>query len=170
MLRPLEAEEEQRSDQTAAQAEADEGRQAEFRDAEDVAAVGESAGRLSWEERDRAGRVGGHGGNSGEDQCREGDEGATRFLTEPTELDAVTQRHLELVETERTRERAGSLLGTVDRTVTAMGRRMLRGWLLRPLSIWWTGRAALVEPYWPAIAARWADEYNTVYATLDECK
>jgi DNA mismatch repair protein MutS len=48
-------------------------------------------------------------------------------------LDAVTQRHLELVETERTRERAGSLLGTLDRTVTLMGRRMLRSWLLRPL-------------------------------------
>ncbi|MGE3270187.1 MAG: DNA mismatch repair protein MutS, partial [Chloroflexota bacterium] len=48
-------------------------------------------------------------------------------------LDAVTQRHLELVETERTRDRAGSLLGTLDRTVTPMGRRMLRGWLLRPL-------------------------------------
>src|SRR3954467_10606020 len=48
-------------------------------------------------------------------------------------LDAVTQRHLELVETERSRERAGSLLGTLDRTVTPMGRRMLRSWLLRPL-------------------------------------
>ena len=49
-------------------------------------------------------------------------------------LDAVTQRHLELVETERSRERAGSLLGTLDRTVTPMGRRMLRSWLLRPLT------------------------------------
>jgi DNA mismatch repair protein MutS len=48
-------------------------------------------------------------------------------------LDAVTQRHLELVETERSRERAGSLLGTLDRTVTPMGRRMLRDWLQRPL-------------------------------------
>jgi DNA mismatch repair protein MutS len=48
-------------------------------------------------------------------------------------LDAVTQRHLELVETERARERSGSLLGTLDRTVTPMGRRMLRDWLLRPL-------------------------------------
>ncbi|MCC6177621.1 MAG: DNA mismatch repair protein MutS [Chloroflexi bacterium] len=48
-------------------------------------------------------------------------------------LDAVTQRHLELVETERTRERVGSLLGTLDRTVSPMGRRMLRSWLLRPL-------------------------------------
>jgi len=49
-------------------------------------------------------------------------------------LDASTQRHLELVETERARERRGSLLGAIDRTVTPMGRRMLRGWLLRPLT------------------------------------
>jgi DNA mismatch repair protein MutS len=49
-------------------------------------------------------------------------------------LDAATQRHLELVETERGRERAGSLLAVVDRAVTPMGRRMLRGWLLRPLT------------------------------------
>jgi len=49
-------------------------------------------------------------------------------------LDATTQRHLELVETERNREVAGSLLGALDRAVTPMGRRMLRGWLLRPLT------------------------------------
>jgi len=49
------------------------------------------------------------------------------------QLDSATQRHLEIVETERARERAGSLLDTVDRAVTPMGRRMLRGWLLRPL-------------------------------------
>ena len=49
-------------------------------------------------------------------------------------LDAATQRHLELVETERGRERAGSLLGALDRTVTPMGRRMLRVWLQRPLT------------------------------------
>jgi DNA mismatch repair protein MutS len=49
-------------------------------------------------------------------------------------LDAATQRHLELVETERGRERAGSLLGALDRTTTPMGRRMLRAWLLRPLT------------------------------------
>src|SRR5207248_3600318 len=30
--------------------------------------------------------------------------------------------------------RAGSLLATLDRTATAMGRRMLRAWLLRPLT------------------------------------
>src|SRR4051794_3513650 len=49
-------------------------------------------------------------------------------------LDASTQRHLELVETERGRERAGSLLATLARAVTPMGRRMLRAWLLRPLT------------------------------------
>jgi DNA mismatch repair protein MutS len=49
------------------------------------------------------------------------------------QLDAATQRHLELVETERSRERVGSLLGTLDQAHTPMGRRMLRDWLLRPL-------------------------------------
>jgi DNA mismatch repair protein MutS len=49
-------------------------------------------------------------------------------------LDAATQRHLELVETERAPGRDGSLLETVDRTATSMGRRMLREWLLRPLT------------------------------------
>ena len=49
------------------------------------------------------------------------------------QLDAATQRHLELVETERTRERVGSLLNVLDGAHTPMGRRMLREWLLRPL-------------------------------------
>jgi len=49
-------------------------------------------------------------------------------------LDAGTQRHLELVETEHGRTHAGSLLATLDRTITPMGRRMLRAWLLRPLT------------------------------------
>jgi DNA mismatch repair protein MutS len=53
---------------------------------------------------------------------------------EALRLDAATQRHLEVVETERSRERAGSLLDAVDRCVTPMGRRMLRDWLLRPLN------------------------------------
>jgi DNA mismatch repair protein MutS len=49
------------------------------------------------------------------------------------QLDAAAQRHLELVETERSRERVGSLLSTLDQAHTPMGRRMLRDWLLRPL-------------------------------------
>ena len=53
--------------------------------------------------------------------------------TDALQMDAVTQRHLEIVETERSRDRVGSLLDSVDRCATPMGRRMLRSWLLRPL-------------------------------------
>lgn len=53
-------------------------------------------------------------------------------------LDAVTIRNLELVKTagrtdESTGTSAHTLLGVLDRTVTAMGSRLLREWLLRPL-------------------------------------
>jgi DNA mismatch repair protein MutS len=47
------------------------------------------------------------------------------------DLDATTQRTLELVET-MAGDREGSLLATVDHTVTSPGRRRLREWLLRP--------------------------------------
>jgi DNA mismatch repair protein MutS len=47
-------------------------------------------------------------------------------------IDPLTVKHLEVVEaTDGGRE--GSLLGEIDHTVTPMGARMLRGWLLRPL-------------------------------------
>jgi DNA mismatch repair protein MutS len=47
-------------------------------------------------------------------------------------IDPVTIRHLNVIEgTEG--GRAGSLLDTIDRTMTPMGGRMLRGWVLRPL-------------------------------------
>lgn len=46
-------------------------------------------------------------------------------------MDASTQAHLELVNSRGGREM--SLLGTVDRTVTPMGARTLRDWILRPL-------------------------------------
>jgi DNA mismatch repair protein MutS len=47
-------------------------------------------------------------------------------------LDPITLRHLEVVAgTDGGRQ--GSLLHAIDRTVTAMGGRMLRSWLLRPL-------------------------------------
>ncbi|MFZ5917515.1 MAG: DNA mismatch repair protein MutS [Chloroflexota bacterium] len=48
-------------------------------------------------------------------------------------LDAATRRNLELVETIRGGERAGSLLGVLDATVTAMGGRLLRQWINQPL-------------------------------------
>jgi len=49
-------------------------------------------------------------------------------------LDRVTQRSLELVETARERTSEGSLLWVLDETVTAMGARLLRSWLLSPLT------------------------------------
>ncbi|MFH1067693.1 MAG: DNA mismatch repair protein MutS [bacterium] len=48
-------------------------------------------------------------------------------------LDATTQRNLELVESHSASGADTSLLKTMDHTVTAMGGRELRGWLLRPL-------------------------------------
>ncbi|MEW6321783.1 MAG: DNA mismatch repair protein MutS [Acidobacteriota bacterium] len=47
-------------------------------------------------------------------------------------VDPTTLRHLEVVEAVDG-GRAGSLLHEIDRTVTAMGGRLLRSWLLRPL-------------------------------------
>lgn len=49
-------------------------------------------------------------------------------------LDRATRRSLELVETARERTREGSLLWVLDETVTPMGARMLRSWLLSPLT------------------------------------
>ena len=48
-------------------------------------------------------------------------------------LDEMTRRNLELVEPLRTGEEGGTLISVVDRTVTAMGARLLRQWILRPL-------------------------------------
>ena len=48
-------------------------------------------------------------------------------------LDYSTRRNLELCETMRTRERKGSLLGVLDKTRTAMGKRLLRSFLEQPL-------------------------------------
>lgn len=49
-------------------------------------------------------------------------------------LDETTRRNLELVRTLRAGDRKGSLLWAVDATLTAMGGRLLRGWLLEPLA------------------------------------
>jgi DNA mismatch repair protein MutS len=48
-------------------------------------------------------------------------------------LDANTRKNLELTETSRDRSFNGSLLWAIDQTQTAMGSRMLRKWLLKPL-------------------------------------
>lgn len=44
-----------------------------------------------------------------------------------------TRRNLEITETMRDREKKGSLLWVLDRTKTAMGKRMIRNWLECPL-------------------------------------
>src|SRR5207245_10653821 len=46
-------------------------------------------------------------------------------------LDAATQKNLELVESRNARDT--SLLAALDRTVTPMGARKLRAWILQPL-------------------------------------
>ena len=48
-------------------------------------------------------------------------------------LDLTARRNLELTETMRTKEKKGSLLGVLDQTKTAMGGRLLRSWMERPL-------------------------------------
>lgn len=50
------------------------------------------------------------------------------------ELDLFTRRNLELSETMRTKEKRGTLLWVLDKTKTAMGGRLLRGWIERPLN------------------------------------
>ena len=56
-------------------------------------------------------------------------------------LDEMTRRNLELVESLRGGEAGGTLLDVLDRTVTPMGARLLRQWILAPL----VQRAAIEE-------------------------
>jgi DNA mismatch repair protein MutS len=49
-------------------------------------------------------------------------------------LDEMTRRNLELVESLRGGGNEGTLLGVLDRTLTPMGSRLLRQWLLAPLT------------------------------------
>ncbi|HOO55425.1 MAG TPA: DNA mismatch repair protein MutS [bacterium] len=49
-------------------------------------------------------------------------------------LDPTTKRNLELTETIREKDKKGSLLWVIDRTVTPMGKRLIRKWLEQPLT------------------------------------
>ena len=49
------------------------------------------------------------------------------------ELDMDARRNLELTETMRSKEKKGTLLWVLDKTRTAMGGRLLRSWLEKPL-------------------------------------
>jgi len=57
----------------------------------------------------------------------------TYTLTEFLTIDYQTRRNLEITQTARDGTFHGSLLWALDRTVTAMGSRSLRRWLLQPL-------------------------------------
>lgn len=48
-------------------------------------------------------------------------------------IDFNTRRNLELIETMRSKSKKGSLLWVLDRTKTAMGKRLIRSWLEKPL-------------------------------------
>jgi DNA mismatch repair protein MutS len=49
------------------------------------------------------------------------------------ELDSISQRNLELVDSMFGGGKANTLLGVLDKTSTSMGGRLLRDWILRPL-------------------------------------
>jgi DNA mismatch repair protein MutS len=49
-------------------------------------------------------------------------------------LDAATQRNLEVLKSMRDESKEGTLLSAMDETVTAMGGRLLRQWLVAPLT------------------------------------
>ncbi len=48
-------------------------------------------------------------------------------------LDITARRNLEITETMRSREKRGSLLWVLDKTKTAMGKRLLKSWVEQPL-------------------------------------
>ena len=58
---------------------------------------------------------------------------STYSLSEFMTLDASTRRNLELTETIRQGDAQGSLLSVLDHTVTAMGKRLMRQWVSKPL-------------------------------------
>jgi DNA mismatch repair protein MutS len=58
---------------------------------------------------------------------------STYSLSDFMTLDAATRRNLELTETLRDGQERGSLLGVLDRTITPMGKRLMRQWVSKPL-------------------------------------
>ena len=63
-------------------------------------------------------------------------------------LDEMTRRNLELIEPMRAGEEGGTLLDVLDDTVTAMGGRQLRRWVLEPLVVpeeIWTRQDVVTE-------------------------
>ncbi|MFP4579922.1 MAG: DNA mismatch repair protein MutS [Candidatus Sumerlaeia bacterium] len=77
-------------------------------------------------------------------------------------LDFTTQRSLELVQSIQGADRRATLLGVLDHTVTAMGGRMLRGWMLQPLK-----KAEAIHERLNAVEAIYED--TTLRTSMDEC-
>jgi DNA mismatch repair protein MutS len=79
-------------------------------------------------------------------------------------LDAMTRRNLEIADALRAGGESATLLAVLDRTVTAMGARLLRQWLLSPL----TDRGA-IDRRLDAVALLAANEArrNTLVTALD---
>ncbi len=82
------------------------------------------------------------------------------------ELDYNTRRNLELCEAMRTKEKKGSLLWVLDKTKTAMGARLLRSFVLKPLldPVVISHRQALVSAFVknPELRADMAEALSTV--------
>ncbi|MBQ3110509.1 MAG: DNA mismatch repair protein MutS [Clostridia bacterium] len=72
------------------------------------------------------------------------------------EIDAATRRNLELTETMREKQKRGSLYGVLDKTNTAMGSRVMKSWIVRPLvnAVHITNRLDAVEEMVKNLALR----------------
>src|SRR5690606_22958293 len=77
-------------------------------------------------------------------------------LTNYLSLDMYSKRNLELTETILRKGKHGSLLWVLDKTVTAMGSRMLKKWLERPLlnQVQIENRLEAVEGFYKAFMER----------------
>lgn len=86
-------------------------------------------------------------------------------------LDYNTQRNLELTQTMLTKDKKGSLLWVLDKTKTAMGKRLMRSWLEHPLlnitSI--NNRQSAIEELVMIICSVWMlQTHSRVYLTLKD--
>ncbi len=75
-------------------------------------------------------------------------------------MDIHTIRNLELVETLRLKERTNSLVWLLDKTKTAMGSRLLREWILNPL----TNKDNILKRY------EEIEKFNTEFIIKDELR
>lgn len=82
------------------------------------------------------------------------------------DIDAATRRNLELVEAMRTKEKKGTLLSVLDRTETAMGARMLRSFILKPLlsPVTISQRQGAVQDFFSDFTAR--EEMRTLLSRM----